>query len=501
MNLIRKFLGISLLSPLILVAPSEAKVTNTDKLLIKNITIVSPKQTVTAGAADVYIDNGRILRIGKDLDVKVDQMIDGSGQFLTPGLIDSHTHLNGVPGMSYAQQQENSVIASLAAQQIPLSYLYHGFTTVMDLHSNAESVAQWNQQAIRPTAYFCGAAPVVDGYPMSFVPKPFRYHITPYFIAEGGLIPAGIDPTQHTPSAVLSRMKADGAICAKTHYEPGFGASKNLPLPSKKLIMELKDEAQRQGLKLLLHANSERAYRFGLEVGVDAFVHGVWHWNNASTGRMSQELSTLLNAGIKQGASVQPTTQVLFAERDLHNPKYLEQRALKQVLPRELIDWYASEQGQAPRKRMSKFPFVANLLETGQWEQINAAGIARLNSMFRYWVKNNGSLLFGSDTPSDVTYANPPGLNGRLEMARWQDVGVKPEQFLAAATIDNARFFNIDVDVGSVEVDKTADLLILDEDPRESIEAFDSIKWVITKGNAIERQALSANRKRESSQQ
>ena len=77
-------------------------------------------------------------------------------------------------------------------------------------------------------------------------------------------------------------------------------------------------------------------------------------------------------------------------------------------------------------------------------------------------------------------------------MGRWAAAGVTPMKILSAATIDNARFFKLDSEIGLVAEGKKADLLILDEDPRHSIEAFDSIEWVISNGVLIKRDELSA---------
>jgi len=43
--------------------------------------------------------------------------------------------------------------------------------------------------------------------------------------------PDGIDPAMHTPQAVVSRMKADGAICVKTFFERGYSGVRDLPVP------------------------------------------------------------------------------------------------------------------------------------------------------------------------------------------------------------------------------------------------------------------------------
>jgi imidazolonepropionase-like amidohydrolase len=59
------------------------------------------------------------------------------------------------------------------------------------------------------------------------------------------------------------------------------------------------------------------------------------------------------------------------------------------------------------------------------------------------------------------TYANPPGLNGRLEMQRLVDSGVTPAQIFQAATLANARALKLDRDIGTVSVGKRANLLLL----------------------------------------
>ena len=69
------------------------------------------------------------------------------------------------------------------------------------------------------------------------------------------------------------------------------------------------------------------------------------------------------------------------------------------------------------------------------------------------------------DTPSDMTFANPPGLNGRMEMTNLARAGLSLDQLLRAMTIDNARFFGLADELGSIEVGKQADLLILSEKP------------------------------------
>lgn len=105
-------------------------------------------------------------------------------------------------------------------------------------------------------------------------------------------------------------------------------------------------------------------------------------------------------------------------------------------------------------------------------------------------------MLFGTDTPSAPTYANPPGLNGWLEMHRLIDAGETPAQIFKSATLTNARALNLDREIGTVEVGKRANLLLLRENPTQTIDAYAGIVKVILDGRVLEPSELEANRAR-----
>lgn len=130
--------------------------------------------------------------------------------------------------------------------------------------------------------------------------------------------------------------------------------------------------------------------------------------------------------------------------------------------------------------------------QDGQTSFRRAEPIARVTAALSYLAVNGGNLSFGSDTPSDPTFANPPGLNGRLEMNNWIAAGVTPTTLFRAATIGNAEFFGLQDILGTVEHGKTADLLLITKNPVESIAAYDTIEIVILEGNVLLRSELSA---------
>jgi dihydroorotase len=86
-------------------------------LLIQNGTILDPSQKLQR-KADLLLRNGRVASIGTNLG-KADAVIDASGCFVTPGLIDIHVHFRE-PG-----DEEEETIASGAAAAVA-----GGFSTV-----------------------------------------------------------------------------------------------------------------------------------------------------------------------------------------------------------------------------------------------------------------------------------------------------------------------------------------------------------------------------------
>ena len=72
--------------------------------------------------------------------------------------------------------------------------------------------------------------------------------------------------------------------------------------------------------------------------------------------------------------------------------------------------------------------------------------------------------------------------------------GVPLSAISRAGTINNARQFGLDKDYGTVEAGKVANLLLLTENPLETMRAWTSIDRVILRGSVIKRESLAAPR-------
>lgn len=169
---------------------------------------------------------------------------------------------------------------------------------------------------------------------------------------------------------------------------------------------------------------------------------------------------------------------------------YLSDPMLERAVPKTLIEWYRSGEGQWFHDVLAR----AMHLEPGEKPQdVDGSGIARVRNCVAYLARNDARLLFGSDTPSDATYANPPGLNGWLEMHRLVEAGMTPAQLFRAATLSNAEALGLSREVGTVQVGKRANLLLLRADPTRTIDAYDHIEKIVLHGRMLDPAELAAN--------
>lgn len=464
-------------------------------LLIRDVRILSPDREPTGELVNVLIEEGRISAIGGQR-FPARETLDGKGRYLTPGLIDAHVHLEGVPGDNGNLPE---TVRQQALAQIPRSYLYFGFTTVLDLIGTEAVIRDWNAQALAPRAYYCAPVPIPGGYPLAWLPEEQQLsveaaHFYLYDPRRPELMAGLEDSEQHRPGPLMERIAASGARCIKTFYETGFGRLRNLPVPSQEMMRELVAAAHKHGLPVYLHGNSREAYEFAAATSVDMLVHGLW---NGIDPAEEKTLESLANAIDDAGLAVQPTLQVLHGEVELFDPAFFARPEVLATIPPALLDWYQSEAG-----RWLLGEIASGIARKGEID-VSAVDLEQARHAYRtplsvahdftsHLVRRGVPLSFGTDTPSGPIYTQFPGVNGYGEMQRWWEVGISLPDLFRALTLGNAERMGLGDELGTLAEGKAADLLLLEHNPLESIEAYDSIVTVFVRGVPIDRRELSA---------
>ena len=127
--------------------PAQAPQQSSAETLIRNVTIL----TITRGTlqnSDLLIRNGKIVNVGKNLTASANaRVIDGSGKFVMPGIVDCHSH-----SMLDAINEGTISVSSMARTRDVLNPtdidLYRGLaggvTTLNLLHGSANAIGGLN---------------------------------------------------------------------------------------------------------------------------------------------------------------------------------------------------------------------------------------------------------------------------------------------------------------------------------------------------------------------
>ncbi|WP_291070087.1 amidohydrolase family protein [Hyphomonas sp.] len=500
----------ALLAPAIGACASASDPTIAD-LAIRNVTVVSPERAGLLEHADVLIDEGRIVAVGPAAPGWLAaHEFDGSGLFLTPGLIDGHVHLYHATGLKRRYTDSfDALYAAFQAQQ-PRSFLYFGYTTVAELNADFDTNRDFESAPLHPDLIHCGQGLVLsnDFMATDFESEEEFLAAFPNFLHDRFTtpdLPAGFDPADHTPAATVAKIAESSGRCVKLYYEealwwpaesrPPFG------LPSEAIVREVVAEAHARGMPVLLHGTTPAAYTLAAHTGVDAVAHGLWDWEGAYLGH--DEIPAAATQAIEEvaqaGVAVQPTVQTLNNTVSLFETALLDEPGLKAVLPPAYIDYLRTD-GQKGRDDFIRRngAVIADAFDKGEAASADPEAMvrtyqARLERLVSQMNTAGTHFLFGTDTAVGGSgWGNPPGLNGYWEMQDWAKAGIPLATIFKAATLDNAAAFGIDGEVGSVEVGKRANLLLLSGNPLDSLEAYDEIDKVVLGGTVIDRSALAA---------
>ena len=130
------------------------------KLLIKHGRVVDPVSG-TVSIQNLYIENGKVVQLEKDIRQEADQVIDADGLVVCPGLVDMHVHLRD-PGLTY---KEDIFTGTAAAA--------HGGVTSVACMANTDPVVDTPEQ-VRYVKDKAAQANGVHVYPIAAVSMGMR---------------------------------------------------------------------------------------------------------------------------------------------------------------------------------------------------------------------------------------------------------------------------------------------------------------------------------------
>jgi imidazolonepropionase-like amidohydrolase len=390
----------------------------------------------------VLINNGRIAGISSDGKLAIPagaQVIDGAGKYLIPGLADMHNHLgSGLPLPPLPMSEKN--LGTL---------LNFGITTIF-----CPGITMQDYREIRSA---------VAAHPLKY---PHVYSAGNVFTAEGGFDPshgeASLRP--NTPGEAREQvraMKAAGVDAIKMIMDSGAsGGRPAQPLLKPEIYAAVIDEAHKLGLKAIVHVPALENAKAVLRAGADGLLHAVYsdrvdaeflelmkrnHAFYISTSALEEDMMGTAAwvarlAEFDDRGLVPPSSYAMFRQ-----PEVLEQiRTRLGVHPKEMIGYV-------------------------RWniKAVHDAGIP---------------VITGTDTgvPGIIR-----GISSLMELVLHVEAGLTPSEALRAATYEAQRMMGQEREVGTVEVGKIADLVMLDANPLADIRNVRRINRVIRGGIVV----------------
>jgi imidazolonepropionase-like amidohydrolase len=438
-------------------------------LVIQNVTVIDATGAPPRPGMSVGIEKGQIVEIKKSIHApKGADVIDGTGKFLIPGLWDMHVHI-ATPEIFF-----------------PL-LVANGITGIREMFTGIpmQAIREWRMRANVPRIY---AAGFLDG-PLMVEPPPGAFAVSnpeQARFAVRALTQTGVDFLK-----VYNSIPRD-AYFAIAEEARAIGIPFAGHVPEAVSNAEASDAGQRSAEHLInvlldcsTNADALRAARvatmFSTKITGEARLRELaWPEPEGLFDTYSEEKAAALFAKfVKNGTWQTPTLVVLSGfvrARDddfAHDPR-------RRFLPRNWTDTWD------PR-----VTFYLRDLSPEDYEKLHAR-IAALLERYKKLVgdmrKAGVEFLAGTDSSG----WNPvlPGFGLHEELALLVDSGLTPMEALQTATRNPARYFNKLNELGTVEVKKAADLVLLNADPMGDIHNTQKIEAVIMRGRFYSRKDL-----------
>jgi imidazolonepropionase-like amidohydrolase len=387
----------------------------------------------------VIVQGNKIVDAGSNLPAPADaQVIDLGDATLSPGFMDSHTHLTLDFSGNYNERRLREVALNVSEQAIMATRYARttveaGFTTVRDLGSRFVGSREFVDVALRNSinkGVIVGPRMLVATFGIGATgghfdsTSGFRDML---FGHEPGFSEGIADGPDAVRQAVRFEVK-NGADVIKAAVSGGvlsLADEVDTPQLTPAEMAALVDEAHRLRKKVAVHCHGDQAAKEAIEAGVDSIEHGSF---------MKPETLTLMK---NKGTYLTPTLMA--------------------------TEWILSKIDNYPPALQAK---------------AKAAGAAR-SDMFRNAVKMGVKISFGTDAA-----VFPHGQNAK-EFKLMVDLGMQPIDALKTATGNAADLFGIAQKTGTLEKGKLADVIAIPGDPTADITATERVSFVMKEGKII----------------
>ena len=465
-------LSANFINGLILIAALHSGGAGAADLLIRNARLIDGTGVPPQVGVSILIREGRIAEIGHAVPENEVPALEVHGATVIPGLIDAHVHLTWGPGSSL--REGSPATWGRFRSHYLRAYLACGVTTVVDAAATPEAargIQSW-LSAGNPGPRYLTLGPLLrppGGYPRGF---------------PDGMWPA-VSSVEEVEDA-LDLIQSLGAVGVKVTIEKGWSPLWDLPIHTPEIRDAIKNGAAKRGLPIYVHATSEGDQVIALDMGARVLVHPIEYRDEA--------LSDAFIARMANSGTYQVTTFSVFdGSLNMYHSERLSEPLTEMAVPEvELAAARDSEAGRAALRSMvrDEGPWMPNFLRdlvARYWfsERKQSQALRHSQQAVRRLHQAGVPVVIGSDTPfrpSAVYAFHGPTTLREIELVG--QAGLSPGEALEAATRIAAEMLGLDDEIGTIEIGKRADLVIVRDDPLSDLRALRTVLWTVRDGVA-----------------
>jgi imidazolonepropionase-like amidohydrolase len=443
-------------------------------LAITHVTVIDATGAPARPDMTVLITDRKVAVVGGFSSVSIPrnaQIIDASGKFLIPGLVDAHLHLTDAGEPSGSREFF-----------LPL-LLANGITTVRDMGGYLESLVPLRRdirqgKRLGPQIFFAG--PYLDGSPPSFQPSLVVTNAVEAAEDVHTLVQQGVDFIK--VQSILSRDAYFAIAQAVRREHITFVGH----VPDRVTAAEASDAGQKSvehltGVLRACSSEEPRLVREQFQAGPKNATPESSHaremkWERELLQTYSNKQAGALLAKFVHNQTWQVPTLILLRNDAYPGPETdSPDDPLLQFVPRSIAaQWKQVRLTQDKLFSASDFELREKLLA----QSMHVVALMQSSGV---------PILAGTDSAAPYVI---PGFALHEELALLVKAGLSPMQALAAATKNPADFLGKNGTQGAIEAGKNADLLLLDSDPLEDIRNTRRIRAVILRGRLLDRSTL-----------
>lgn len=265
--------------------------------LFTNIALYDGVTPELVEGVNVLVEGNLIAAVSTEpIDAPGATVIDGGGRTLTPGMIDTHTHLHIVaPAVDMEQMsgQEAGIRGAVAAEDM----LMRGFTTVRDLCGNTHGMRRAINAGVLPGPRIVSAGACIGGWsshadfmtPTSVKGQTNMERIGMVRIADGPTEVRLAIREELRKGASFIKIMIGGGLSSR--YDP-----LDVTTMSLEEIQAAVDETARWGTYVTAHAYTDISLNLGMDAGMVTFEH--MHLASRETFERLAEIGAVVSAQV-----------------------------------------------------------------------------------------------------------------------------------------------------------------------------------------------------------